>query len=95
MDTDSQERKVQTSKEDRYSFMKILYKKMPADVSRKKFQIELPEDVNEKLEEVLTVLPAGYKSSKVRVIYSLLSQFLDDQKEDIMEYFSQMQEFKK
>lgn len=82
-------------KEDKYSYVRILYGQMPKDTPRKKLLIELPESLIHDIDEILKVLPTGYKSSKVRVIYSLLSQFVEDQREDILEYFDAMKGFKK
>ncbi len=82
-------------KEDKYSYVRILYGQMPKDAPKKKLLIELPEDLIREIDEILKVLPAGYKSSKVRVIYSLLSQFVEDQREEILEYFDAMKGYKK
>ena len=82
-------------KEDKYSYVRILSGQIPKDVPKKKLLIELPEELLRDLDEILKVLPVGYKSSKVRVIYSLLSQFVEDQREDIMEYFDAMKGLKK
>lgn len=68
---------------------------MPKDAPKKKLLIELPEDLIREIDEILKVLPVGYKSSKVRVIYSLLSQFVEDQREEILEYFDAMKGYKK